>query len=58
MVPLTRRLGGLGNTPYARLFLTALAHNDALLEKARSFGVLPADVIDVLSHDVPSSQRS
>ena len=58
MVPLTRRLGGLGNTPYARLFLTALPHNDALLEKARSFGVLPAHVIDVLSHDVPSSQRS
>jgi eukaryotic-like serine/threonine-protein kinase len=51
MVPLTRRLAGLKNTPYARLFLTALAHNEALLKKARDYQLVSADVTSVLTHD-------
>ena len=51
MAPLTRRLAGLKNTPYARLFLTALPHNEALLKKARKYGLVPADVTHALSND-------
>jgi hypothetical protein len=58
MLPLTRRLAGLGNTPYARLFLTALVHNEALLKKAHLYGLVPAEVTDVLSNDVSLSKRS
>jgi hypothetical protein len=51
MVPLTRRLAGLQDTPYARLFLTALPHNEALLKKARDYGLVPAEVDRALSPD-------
>jgi hypothetical protein len=51
MAPLTRRLAGLKNTPYARLFLTALPHNEALLRKASALGLCPNDVTLVLSQD-------
>ena len=58
MAPLTRRLAGLGNTPYARLFLTALFHNEALLQKARAYDLVPGEVANVLSNDVPIPKRS
>jgi len=51
MLPLTRRLAGLKNTPYARLFLTALPHNEALLKKAAALGLVPNDVTNALSQD-------
>jgi hypothetical protein len=51
MAPLTRRLAGLKGTPYARLFLTALPHNETLLKKARAAGLVPPDVADALSND-------
>jgi tetratricopeptide (TPR) repeat protein len=49
--PLTRRLAGLKNTPYARLFLSALPHNETLLKKAAEYGFLPTDVTQALSND-------
>jgi tetratricopeptide (TPR) repeat protein len=51
MVPLTRRLAGLRDTPYALLFLTALPHNEALLKKARDYALIPPDVASALSND-------
>jgi tetratricopeptide (TPR) repeat protein len=51
MVPLTRRLAGLRNTPYARLFLTALPHNQDLLKKAAALGLVPTEVKSALSTD-------
>jgi len=51
LLPLSRRLAGLKDTPYARLFLTALPHNEALLKKARDHGLVPSDVANLLSND-------
>jgi hypothetical protein len=53
LLPLTRRLAGLKNTPYAHLFLTALAHNEALLKKAADYGLVPSDVTNALSEGSP-----
>jgi hypothetical protein len=39
--PLQRRLDGLVGTPYARLFLTELPSNAALLAAAEGFGLVP-----------------
>ncbi len=39
--PLQRRLDGLMGTPYARLFLTELPSNAALLAAAEGFGLVP-----------------
>ena len=58
MQPLVRRLHGLKNTAYARLFLTALPHNEALLEKARKHGLIPTDVADVLHPPYPAPTRT
>jgi hypothetical protein len=44
MVLLRRRLRGLHETPYARVFLTDLPYNDKLLGRAREYGVVPPEV--------------
>ncbi|MBX3130190.1 MAG: AAA family ATPase [Polyangiaceae bacterium] len=41
MPPLERRLEGLLGTAYARLFLTQLPHNAALIATAEEYGVVP-----------------
>lgn len=45
---LRKRLDGLVGTPYARLFLTELPHNAALLAAAEGYGVLPDAIHRVL----------
>jgi hypothetical protein len=58
LVPLERRLSGLKNTPYARLFLTALPHNQALLQKAHEYGLVTDELSRALSPDDSPSKRS
>ncbi len=44
LTPLQRRLEGLTGTPYARLFLTELPHNAALLALAEQYGSVPESI--------------
>jgi hypothetical protein len=48
IVPLMRRLKGLGGTPYARSFLLGLPHNSALLTAAEAYGCVPSEIDRVL----------
>jgi hypothetical protein len=48
LVPLLRRLRGLGGTPYARPFLLGLPHNSALLTTAEAYGAIPVEIEEVL----------
>jgi hypothetical protein len=46
--PLLRRLKGLEGTPYARSFLLGLPHNSALLAAAEAYGLVPAEIEQLL----------
>ncbi|MBN2194843.1 MAG: protein kinase [Polyangiaceae bacterium] len=48
MPALRRRLNGLVGTPYARMFLTELPHNAALLALAEGHGFVPDEIHRVL----------
>jgi hypothetical protein len=48
MSPLQRRVEGLFGTPYARLFLTELPHNAALVAAAEGYGLVPDAIHRVL----------
>jgi tRNA A-37 threonylcarbamoyl transferase component Bud32 len=52
MVPLLRRIHGLRGTSYARLFLTELTHNAALVRRAEAYGLLPDAISVVLEQGV------
>lgn len=44
MQPLVKRVHGLSGTPYARLFLTELPSNAALLAAAEGYGLVPDEI--------------
>jgi hypothetical protein len=46
--PLLRRVQGLEGTPYARQFLTGLAHNAGLLVAAEAYGCVPEEIERIL----------
>ncbi len=48
MAPLQRRVEGLYGTPYARLFLTELPHNAALVAAGEGYGLVPDAIHRVL----------
>jgi hypothetical protein len=48
MPSIVRRLRGLVGTPYARLFLTELPHNAALVGIAEEYGIVPDEIHHVL----------
>jgi tetratricopeptide (TPR) repeat protein len=58
LVHLTRRLAGLRHTPYARLFVTALSHNEALLNQAREYGLVPADIASIFPPECPPRKET
>jgi hypothetical protein len=58
LVPLTRRLAGLRHTPYARLFVSALPHNEALLSHARDYGLVPADIASIFPPESPPRKET
>jgi eukaryotic-like serine/threonine-protein kinase len=51
MGPLQRRVAGMAPTTYAQLFLTALTDNSNLVSKAESYGLLPPQLLRVLTND-------